>query len=372
MRYFFIYSGGGGAGDWNGLNRVWLNFMPVSLKSSVLLKFGDIFFNHSPQNNRIPLLIRSRWDTINDFRQWLFNRVNDEYVLNNTYFLLDSGTSKIVNYVTKNHPEYTERQIIDELLNQVNQNNLLMKYAEIIQASNINEAVTFDFPNLFKRRTQSGSNTNIVFSQVSTLRLLRESANYANELYGLLGNQQNRLLTTINGLWSIPEIESFLELLNYEPNKLAVGGLTRANAVNFANSIQNINTVFDLQNFERVHFLGCGGKQNARIIKNLGYNFDHISVDCSTPYNRAIDGNVNGTSQSAYVDYINLTNHRITPNSLEEILNLHRQPQNPVFTQVQMQDILEGISQHQMGNSDYESRAKLYIHNSDAFRVNAL
>ena len=33
MKYFFIYSAGGGAGDWNGVKRVWNDSMPLSLKS---------------------------------------------------------------------------------------------------------------------------------------------------------------------------------------------------------------------------------------------------------------------------------------------------------------------------------------------------
>ena len=46
MKYYFIYSAGGGAGDWNGIKRVWKEDMPEKLKSNILLKFGDIFFNH--------------------------------------------------------------------------------------------------------------------------------------------------------------------------------------------------------------------------------------------------------------------------------------------------------------------------------------
>ena len=53
MRYFFIYSAGGGAGDWNGLKRIWVSDMPIVLKENILLKFGDVFFNHASLNNLI-------------------------------------------------------------------------------------------------------------------------------------------------------------------------------------------------------------------------------------------------------------------------------------------------------------------------------
>lgn len=43
MRFYFIYSAGGGAGDWNGVKRVWNDWMPEYMKSRILLKFGDVF-----------------------------------------------------------------------------------------------------------------------------------------------------------------------------------------------------------------------------------------------------------------------------------------------------------------------------------------
>ena len=42
MKFYFIYSAGGGAGDWNGVKRVWAESMPHHLKSRILLKFGDV------------------------------------------------------------------------------------------------------------------------------------------------------------------------------------------------------------------------------------------------------------------------------------------------------------------------------------------
>ena len=46
MNFYFVYSGGGGAGDWGGVNRIWNNAMPDYFKDHLLIKFGDIFFNH--------------------------------------------------------------------------------------------------------------------------------------------------------------------------------------------------------------------------------------------------------------------------------------------------------------------------------------
>lgn len=37
MKFYFIYSAGGGAGDWNGVKRVWAESMPHHLKSRILL-----------------------------------------------------------------------------------------------------------------------------------------------------------------------------------------------------------------------------------------------------------------------------------------------------------------------------------------------
>ena len=42
MDFYFVYSSGGGAGDWNGVNRMWNQFMPDYFKENLLIKFGDI------------------------------------------------------------------------------------------------------------------------------------------------------------------------------------------------------------------------------------------------------------------------------------------------------------------------------------------
>ena len=47
MKYYFIYSAGGGAGDWNGVKRVWNNYMPTCLKSNILLATHSASFSPS-------------------------------------------------------------------------------------------------------------------------------------------------------------------------------------------------------------------------------------------------------------------------------------------------------------------------------------
>jgi hypothetical protein len=371
MRYFFIYSAGGGAGDWNGLKRVWNNSMPVILKQNILLKFGDVYFNHSPKSNSTPLVKPVIWKRITNLRNWISSAVNDLYVQNSSNILLDSGTSKIVNYIVTLHNNFSETQIINEFLRLVNSNGIIQKYVNVINTSNINEAVTFDLPNPFKVRTQSSNTRTNVFTAASSARLIIESANYCNQLYTLLGNSQQKLLTTINGTWSSAEISRFNNLLIYRPDKIAVGGLTRLNRPAFLAAIQVINSVYNLSTLSRVHFLGCGGIENVSLLKSLNLNLPNISVDNSTPYNRAIDGNKGGTKHSGYFDYSNYTLHRINSSTAQAILVLHNQYANAHFSPMVMQTILQGIINHGL-QSAYDDRAKLAIHNNDVFRQNAI
>jgi hypothetical protein len=287
---------------------------------------------------------------------------------------LDSGTSKIVNFIVTRHPNFSETQIINEFLRLVSTQGILQKYVNIINTSNINEAVTFDLPNPFKVRTQSTNTRTNVFSVASSARLIAESANYCNQIYALLGNSQQRMLTTISGKWTTAEINRFNSLLNYTPDKIAVGALTRANSNDFTTALQTMDSIYNFSTLSRVHFLGCGGIDNVDLIKAAGFNLDHISVDNSTPYNRAIDGNTVGTSQSGYFDYSNYALHRINPTTIQNILLLHSQYANAHFTLAEMQSILSGILNHQNSNSSlstYEDRAKLVIHNNDVFRKNS-
>ena len=99
MNYYFIYSAGGGAGDWNGVKRVWQSSMPKELKSSILLKFGDIYFNHVSNKSIIRPI---RWRRIHNLREWLYESTGDNFVISEKCnILLDSGSAKIVGWISK-------------------------------------------------------------------------------------------------------------------------------------------------------------------------------------------------------------------------------------------------------------------------------
>lgn len=370
MDYFFIYSAGGGGGEWNGLKRVWRDKMPVTLKSNILLKFGDVFFNHASLKK---LVKPQLWREIHDLRKWLFDATQDEFVKTNTTLFLDSGTAKVVNQIKTNEPNISPNQLADTFQTLFTKHYVLEKYVEIIQNSNINYAVTFDIPNPFKIRTQSTDTRTNIFDQTHSLIMIDISADYANELYKKLGNNQERILTIINGLWSQNEIELFFSRLKYKPNKLAIGGLTRESK--FGEVLQNLKSFIDFPNYEKVHFLGCGGMKNVLAIKKVGLNFPNFSVDNSTAWNRAIDGNTIGTAHSGYFDYTSKKLIRIKPETKNEILKLHSQFPTPLFSVLEMDEILTKVIQHQSRNSDhstYNARALLALHNTDVFRVNAL
>ena len=97
--------------------------------------------------------------------------------------------------------------------------NILEKYAEIITTSKINEAVTFDIPNPFKIRTQTENTITSIFSESDVKNQIKKTAVYANQLYDLLGQSQEKLLTTFSGTWSEKEIELFLKSIRYVPDK---------------------------------------------------------------------------------------------------------------------------------------------------------
>jgi len=369
MKYYFIYSAGGGAGDWNGVKRIWRDKMPTILKERVLLKFGDLFFNHASLST---LIKPTLWNNVTDMRSWLSNAVNDPFVMSGTRILLDSGTSKIVNFIAHNNSS-SPNKIIEEFHNIVNKLKILEKYAKVIESSNIDEAVTFDVPNPFKIRTQSKITATAFFNDSHHNILIKRSAEYSNKLYLLLGNNQTRLLTIVNGLWSVFQINTFLRMLNYRPKKIAVAGLTRTGKL-MTDIIKKLNNIIPFNNLDMIHFLGCGGLDNSKYIKNI-YNGDNISVDNSTPMNRAIDGNTMGTSQSGYFDYVQHKLHRIKPVTINEIISLHNQYPTPIYTTTELKIILDKILLHQSGHSSvrtYDARAQLSLHNHDVFRVNAL
>ena len=374
MNYYFIYSAGGGAGDWNGIKRVWNENMPVELKNSILLKFGDVFFNHVSSKS---ILRPERWSTISNLREWLYNDVNDEYVLNDSNILLDTGSAKIVGWIDHHNKIKDCDQLIKLFDDIVTNNNILEKYVDIIIQSNITHAITFDIPNPFKIRTQvENTRLNILNTATSNHKLIMASAKYANKMFELLEKRlgtekaESILMTTINGMWSPGEVREFLALLNYTPKKIAIGGLSSVRGNSISTYIPTLEKL-DLHSYEKIHFLGCGGLDKIRVLKQAGFSNDNFSVDVSTPINRSIDGNKQNTSWSGYYDYNSLSLHRIKPDTKNEILSLHSSTTSPLFSKEQMEKILTDILTHQDGNSSestYDSRAKLIIHNNDVYR----
>lgn len=378
MKYYFIYSAGGGAGDWNGIKRIWNSTMPEILKSNILLKFGDIFFNHVSSGN---LIRPQRWNEIDNIRQWLFNNVNDDFVLDNSEILLDSGTAKIVAWIAHHNPQISSSEILNKFDNTVEELHITEKYANIIVNSNIDYAVSFDIPNPFKIRSQNGNTrTNLMNNNendIETERLsIRYCAKYTNKLYEELtdriGEQNaiNKIMITCNGEWTREQYDYYLSLLNFEPINIAIGGLTRS----MRNNVNNLVT-WNIRNYSKIHYLGCGGIENVNLLKENHLDYINSSVDVSTPLNRAIDGNIKNTSWSGYFSYIDKNLYRIKPETKEQILNIHRNSINTLFSEHEMSNIIEAILLHQNGQSSqetYNARAKLILHNSDVFRCNAL
>ncbi len=378
MKYYFIYSAGGGAGDWNGIKRIWISTMPEILKSNILLKFGDIFFNHVSSDN---LIRPQRWNRIENIRQWLFNNVSDNFVLYNSEILLDSGTAKIVAWIAHHNPQISSNEILNKFDNIIEELHILEKYANIIVNSNINYAVSFDIPNPFKIRSQNGNTrTNLLNNNENDIESeqlsIQHCAKYTNKLYEELTNRIgeqnaiNKILTTCNGEWSREQYNYFLSLLNFEPINIAIGGLTR-------NMRHNVNNLVDwnIQNYSKIHYLGCGGIKNVNLLKENHLDYINSSVDVSTPLNRAIDGNINNTKWSGYFSYINNQLYRIKMETKEQILNIHKNSVNTLFSEQEMSNIINSILLHQNGQSSqetYNARAKLILHNSDVFRCNAL
>jgi len=167
-------------------------------------------------------------------------------------------------------------------------------------------------------------------------------------------------------------LQLFLSKLTYTPAKLAVGGLTRAGA-EIESIVAMIDGVLPIKDLQRVHFLGCGGIKNSRFIKAV-CNGSNISVDNSTPMNRAIDGNTAGTAQSGYFDDNTYKLHRIKPETADAILALHATAKAPAYSVKEMKEIFTQILLHQSGHPSFETynaRAQLSFHNHNVFRVNA-
>ena len=111
-------------------------------------------------------------------------------------------------------------------------------------------------------------------------------------------------------------------------------------------------------------------------MKSILGNHSNFSVDNTTAFNRAIDGNTKGTSQSGYIDYIHKKIHRIRPDYKDEILKIHYNTDESIklFSDSEMEVMINSILKHQSNNSSvetYNNRAKLIIHNFDVFKHNA-
>ncbi len=373
MDFCFVYSSGGGAGDWNAIDRIWVNSMPNYFKNNLLIKFGDIFFNHRSNKN---LLKPTYWNNTHDARQWLIENTNDNYLRNTENLILDVGTSKIVSFITHHNALATGIEIIKEFDNLITKHKILEKYCQIIINSNINNAVTFDIPNLFKVRTQSGNDSRNLFNEPGCRELLiNASAKYANFTYQNIYRQSDRLLTIVCAQWSDEDILRYLDLLDYLPSKLAIGGLTDYSISEFSDMLLRLDNILNLSKFKKVHFLGSGGIKKSNVIIDTLGNMPNFSVDNTTAYNRAIDGNTAGTSESGYYDYLSKELIRINPHSINQILQLHDSVPNnrALFNTSEMKGILNSVIRHQSGQSShdtYDNRAKLIIHNFDVYRYN--
>lgn len=373
MDFYFVYSSGGGAGDWNGVNRMWNQFMPNHFKENLLIKFGDIFFNHKGINS---LLKPRNWKNVDNARDWLIDRIDDKTLASTNNLIMDVGTTKIVNYIDSKKPHLTTNEIIEEFDRIITDDQILEKYCKFILVSDIKNAVTFDIPNPFKVRNQSGNPIRNIFNDKKCKSLLIDKCvKYANFTYNNI-DSESRLLTILPAFLQDNEITEYLDRLDYTPTKLAIGALIDMNNEDFTNSILNIDKKLNLKSYSRVHFLGCGGIKKAQLLKSILGNHSNFSVDNTTAFNRAIDGNTKGTSQSGYIDYAHKKIHRIKPDSKDDILKIHYNTDKSIklFSDSEMEVIINSILEHQSSNSSvdtYNNRAKLIMHNFDVFKHNA-
>ena len=378
MDFYFVYSSGGGAGDWNGVNRMWNEFMPEYFKENLLIKFGDIYFNHKGINS----LIKPRnWEKVGSGREWLVDRIGDDKLNSTSNLILDVGTTKIVNYIVFKKPNLNATEIIEEFDKIIETDKILEKYCDFIIESNIQNAVTFDIPNPFKIRHLSGNSSRAIFNDDNCKSLLIDKCvKYANFTFRNI-DSESRLLTILPAFLQGDEIKAYLDRLEYTPSKLAIGALIDMNNSDFIKSITNIDNVLNLKKYDRVHFLGCGGIKKANLLKSTLGNHPNFSVDNTTAFNRSIDGSKNGNNslkndQSCYIDYVNKKQFRIKPETKKKILDIHSNTDNglKLFSNQEMKIIIDSILEHQSNNrseTTYNNRAKLIMHNFDVFRYNA-
>lgn len=377
MKYYFIYSAGGGAGDWNGIKRVWKEDMPEKLKSNILLKFGDIFFNHKSSTS---ILRKQRWNNITNIREWLYENVKDEYVLNNSDIILDSGTAKIVSFIDHNYNlgSLDTEQIIEHFINIIDNNAVLEKYADIIVKSKIDLAVCFDIPDPFKVRSNNEvvERRRNILDKDKEIELMDVSVLYTNKLYNILKEKTDEksavdvLMPIVNGQWNKEQFDRFLSKLEFIPKNIAIGGISGSGY-----KIDNLKlNEFELERFKRVHFLGCGGLSKTKDFKQT-FDGDEYSVDVSTPINRAIDGATSGKSFSGIYSYNDFEFYRINEHTKNEIINDYEKWKgDKIFSLEEFKSIMNSILEHQSGKSNeetYNNRARLIILNSDVFRYNA-
>ena len=264
MKYYFIYSAGGGGGEWDAVDRIWNSSMKEELKSHILIKFGDIFFNH--RNSGTHLYKPQIWEKIDNTREWMYNNTKDEYVQKKSDIILDSGTAKAVSWITLHNEKLEPYEVIEKFDEIAKECNLLEKYVNIIKKSNIDLAVTLDLPTPFKVRASSDSMLNPVTTD-DNKPFIEMMAKYANKLYDMLGKEySNRILTIIEGTWTFEEYEYFISKIKYEPQNIAIGALSRLSEKKFEETLDEINK-FNLHKYKRVHFLGCGGIEKVKILK---------------------------------------------------------------------------------------------------------
>jgi hypothetical protein len=162
----------------------------------------------------------------------------------------------------------------------------------------------------------------------------------------------------------------FMSLLDYSPKNVAVGALSEFRGRRFSDYLTQVNG-FDLQQFERIHFLGCGGIEKVKILKENGYSDCKFSVDCSTPVNRSFCDGI-----SNYCIYGTGKMIKVSGENKELIMSEHAKVLNPYYSIEEMSEILDLIVEHQRGKEyhtleTFDARAKLMLHNSDVFKVNA-
>lgn len=369
MQYYLIYSAGGGGGEWNGLKRIWTASMKEELKSHVLIKFGDIFFNH--ENVGRTLYKPDLWKNLVDTREWIYEDTNDTYMLNSSNLILDSGAAKAVSWIASHNDNLEAVHFIKKFDEIVDECGLIQKYVNVIKTSEIDLAVTLDIPNPFKVRADSNSILNLIDTD-DNKPFIEVMAKYANKLNSMLSDETDEsdtLLTIVNGTWSAKEFNLFMDKLDYTPRNIAVGAMSALKGKRFRDALQEVNK-FNLYKYDRVHFLGCGGMDKVKELKNNGYGDIKYSVDCSTPINRSFADKI-----SKY--YIYGTNKKIEVSSgtKNEIIEFNESANAPYFSCEEISEILDLVIQHQNGYhtpETFEARAKLMLHNSDVFRQNAL